>query len=333
MTTAQLIRLRRDKWKELETLLSRLAVRRDLDAGEISRFATLYRSTCADLSRARSLSLADDLVDYLNDLAARSHNAFYLAPPGRRGAVKRFFKEVFPLSIADNGMYVATGFIIFFGPMTAMILLAAIDSDVLYDIVPRRMLEAFEAMYREGHGAGRAESTDLAMTGFYIKNNIGIAFQCFATGALFGLGTIFFEVYNGVTIGAVVGFIGNSPSAMNLLSFISGHGPLELTAIALAGGAGLRLGFGPISAGNRSRLQSFSAAATEAVILVLGAAALLLAAALVEGFFSPSSLPMILKFAFGGSSILFLVYYLGIYPKKVKRRATRNRLGRRREPR
>jgi uncharacterized membrane protein SpoIIM required for sporulation len=100
---------------------------------------------------------------------------------------------------------------------------------------------------------------------------------------------------------------------MNLLSFIVGHGPFELTAICISGAAGLRLGFGAVITGNRRRSDSMRLAARDAVRLVLGAAVLLGGAALIEGFWSPSSLPMAVKFGFGGACALFLVWYLALY--------------------
>jgi len=324
MTAAQMVRQRRREWSELEAMLLRLGGRRRRQRAtpaELERFAALFRSVCADLARARALDFPEQLIDYLNALAARGHNIFYAAPPVRRGRLRHFFAVGFPLALRRNSVYFAVGLLLFFAPMTAMIGVAAFDEDVLYQIVPRAALESAERMYQRGHQQGRGEGADLGMTGFYIRNNIGIAFQCFATGIFFGLGSVFFLLYNGVLIGAVVGFVGNTPSAMNLLSFIVGHGPFELTAIAIAGAAGLRIGFGALAAGSRSRWQALRESTGEAVQLVLGAAALLLGAALIEGFFSPSSLPMVIKFAFGGCCALFLVWYLGVFAWQVERRA------------
>jgi len=128
-----------------------------------------------------------------------------------------------------------------------------------------------------------------------------------------------------VMIGAVVGFLSTTPSAMNLLSFVVGHGPFELFAISLSGAAGLRLGFGAIVTGNRRRGDSLRLAARDAVQMVLGAAVLLLGAALIEGFFSPSALPMEVKFAFGGICALSLIWYFGVHAARQQRRSARER--------
>lgn len=324
MNAHQMLRQRRGDWDALEDLIVRFSSanrRANATPEELSRFASLFRSICADLDRARSQGLSDDLVDYLNSLAARAHNIFYVAPPARRGGVGRFFRLTLPLTIRRNATYVAAGIFLFYAPMIATIALAAASQDTLYQLIPKTMLEKYEKMYERGHKHGRDETQDMAMTGFYVKNNVGIAFTCFATGIFFGVGSLFFLVFNGVMIGAVVGFLSNSPVAMNLLSFIVGHGPFELTAIGLSGGAGLRLGFGALITANRPRGQSLRLAARDAVQLVVGAAMLLLGAALIEGFFSPSSLPMAVKFAFGGICTLFLFFYLAYWPWRQGRHA------------
>lgn len=322
MTPAELIKHRRDDWSELEMIIATFTRnrRRRASAAELSRFAALFRDVCADLARARAQSYPEDLVDYLNALAARSHNIFYTAPPARAGAPWRFFARGFPLTIRRNAVYVAAGLLLFFGPLVSIIGLARADEETLYHLMPKQALEFYEKMYERGHTEGRGEDQDIGMTGFYLEHNVGIAFRCFATGIFFGLGSIFTLVFNGLGIGAVIGFITKTPSAMNLLSFIAGHGPFELFAICLSGAAGLRLGFGAIITGARRRRDSLRDAALDAVRLVLGAAALLGGAAVIEGFFSPSSLPMSVKFGFGGACALFLVWYCGIYPARLVRR-------------
>jgi uncharacterized membrane protein SpoIIM required for sporulation len=285
----------------------------------ISQFASLFRSACADLARARASGYPDDLIDYLNSLTARCHNLYYVAPPPPIRRIGLFFSRIFPLAIRRNAVYVVAGLLLFYGPMLGMISLSVVDDQILYQIVPKGMLEMVEKMYEEGHVTGRSESKDMAMAGFYVKHNVGIAFNCFASGIFFGIGSIFMILFNGIIIGAMIGFVAQTPSSMNLLSFVVGHGPFELTAICISGAAGLRLGFGAIITENRRRLDSLRLAAKDAILLVLGAAVMLLIAAMIEGFFSPSSLPMWVKFAFGGLTALVLVFYLGIYSAMVYR--------------
>jgi uncharacterized membrane protein SpoIIM required for sporulation len=316
-TAAEFISKRQLDWQELERLLETIQHNKTSLSylpSDLSRFAALFRSLCSDLSRARSLDFPEELIDYLNALAARSHNVFYTAPPPKP-RLAHFFFSVLPRLVRRNASYLVAALILFYGSLVGMVALSHIDDRIMYQFLPPNLLKNFEKMYEQGVAGGRNELEDLSMTGFYIKNNIGIAFQCFASGIFFGMGSIVVLITNGLMIGAVVGFISHTPAAMNLLSFIIGHGPFELTAICLSGAAGLRLGLGPILTGNRRRIDSLRQAANEAVRLIVGAATLLLAAALIEGFFSSSFLPIPIKFAFGGGCISFLVWYFGFCGK------------------
>jgi uncharacterized membrane protein SpoIIM required for sporulation len=321
----EFVKRRRDDWIELERMLSDSALGRQLrsSAEGTARFAGLYRSACADLARARAAGYPDDLIDYLNSLTARCHNLFYVAPPFPRRRILEFFTRLFPLTVRRNAAYVITGILLFYLPLAGMVGLAVTDEQALYNVVPQETLEQMEQMHSRGHTEGRGERQDVLMTGFYVKNNVGIAFQCFAAGIFFGLGSVLVILFNGVLIGAILGYVGQSPAGMNLLSFIAGHGPFELTAIAIAGAAGLRLGFGAVITGNLRRVDSLRLAGRDAVMLVLGAAALLLGAALIEGFFSPSALPAAVKFGLGGLCALFLIWYLGIHSIRCYRREQR----------
>ncbi len=150
------------------------------------------------------------------------------------------------------------------------------------------------------------------MAGFYVYNNVGIAFRCFATGGLFGLGSVFFLIYNGLTIGTVMGHLFGVGSGMNLFNFICGHGPWELTAIVISGAAGLRLGWALIMTGGRTRVGSLKAAGPVLYRLVVGAAVMLVVAALVEGFWSASPIPPVGKWLFAATQVVLVTSWLAL---------------------
>jgi len=166
-----------------------------------------------------------------------------------------------------------------------------------------------EHAYSKGFADGRVVDTDLGMAGFYVFNNVGIAFRCFATGVFVGLGSVFFLVYNGLLIGTVLGLVAAAGHGRNILTFICGHGPLELGGIIIAGVAGLYLGLTLVDPGERSRRAALRLAAPEIARLVLGAAAMLLCAAAVEAFWSPSSLPDPVKWVAAGTVAAALSAY------------------------
>jgi uncharacterized membrane protein SpoIIM required for sporulation len=181
------------------------------------------------------------------------------------------------------------------------------------------MLEQMAESYAKGFNQGRNADADAAMAGFYGYNNVGIAFRCFATGVLFGLGSIFFLVYNGLVIGTVFGHVTASGGGPNILAFVSGHSAFELTAIVISGAAGLQMGYALISTGGRTRLGSLRAEARELVALVSGAASMLLIAAAIEAFWSPSAVPPELKWAVGGLNLCLVALFLAFAGRKPGR--------------
>jgi uncharacterized membrane protein SpoIIM required for sporulation len=160
-------------------------------------------------------------------------------------------------------------------------------------------------------GRERESDTDLAMFGFYIRNNIGIGFQTFAGGIAFGIGSLFFLVYNGVSIGTVAGYLAQFGYGETFFSFVIGHGAFELTAIVIAGAAGLKLGSALLAPGRKQRLRALADAARIAVQLMYGAALMLLVAAFIEAYWSSSAdIPAAVKFTVGTVLWVGVVLYL-----------------------
>jgi uncharacterized membrane protein SpoIIM required for sporulation len=166
--------------------------------------------------------------------------------------------------------------------------------------------------YSQGFDEGRAAGVDAGMAGFYVYNNVGIAFRCFATGILFGAGSLFFLIYNGLVIGTVTGYVLQAGHGGNILTFMSGHAPFELTAIIISGAAGLRMGYALIATEGVTRFASLRRAAPEIAQLVVGAALMLLVAAGIEAFWSPSSIPAQVKWGFSAVGWTLVIGYLGL---------------------
>jgi uncharacterized membrane protein SpoIIM required for sporulation len=148
----------------------------------------------------------------------------------------------------------------------------------------------------EGRLVGAAA---ILMFGYYIRNNISIAFRTFAGGILGGVGSIFFLVYNGLVIGTVMGHIRQMGYGGRFFPFVIGHGAFELTAIVLAGAAGLRMGLALLSPGRVSRGQALLLAGRTSLRMLYGAAAMLVLAAFLEAFWSPLSQPAGTKYGVG----------------------------------
>ena len=174
----------------------------------------------------------------------------------------------------------------------------------------------FEDMYNPANriiGKARDAETNWYMFGFYIANNIGVSFQTFASGLLYGVGTIFFLIYNGLLFGAVAGHLTNIGYAETFFTFVVGHGSFELTAIVIAGAAGLKLGLSLLSPGNLTRLESLRRTAHVAIQLVYGVIFMLVIAAFVEAFWSSNNALLgWQKYFVGGICWAFVILYFFI---------------------
>lgn len=280
-----------------------------------ARFPALYRQVCSDLALAKRRRYSPELISRLNDLATRGYFLLYGAGRHYNGLWMRFVVVDFPLAIYRNRLFVAASALFFLVPMIVMGLIGYGSDELIYGFFDAGELRSMESMYDpEGKYVGRARDSgdDWQMFAFYIMNNIGIAFQTFATGLLFCLGSLFFLVYNGMAIGGVAGHLTKVGYGVSFYPFVVGHSAFELCAIVLSGAAGLRIGTAVLTPGNYSRITALRLSAREAAVVVYGAAAMLVFAAALEAFWSSkSALPEPLKYAVGGSLWLLLLAYLG----------------------
>jgi uncharacterized membrane protein SpoIIM required for sporulation len=285
-------------WNELERLLARSAGNglRGFDAADIEALGHEYRQVMSDLAIARRDFPEDQLTLQLNELAARAHLRLYRAPaPSWRG-FGHFFWTDFARRFRSARSYLAVSALLLFGPAALAYVGALLDPTLRDALVPAQLRQVMESgrTWTDIEPALRPGMATLIFT-----NNIQVAFLCFAGGVLFGLGTTYALLTNGLMLGGVLGaaqFYGVAPL---LWAFISPHGYLELTCIIIAGAAGLMLGDALLRPGLLQRREALARAARRAVELVGGAAPILVVAGMVEGFVSPSELPIVLKYAIG----------------------------------
>ncbi|HEY8356812.1 MAG TPA: stage II sporulation protein M, partial [Ramlibacter sp.] len=185
--------------------------------------------------------------------------------------------------------YLAAATLLFVLPMLLAAWAGWRDPGFILHLLDAASVQEFDEMYGPGDGAigrERDAGSDWRMFGFYIMNNVGISFQCFAAGIFAGVGSAFFLVFNGLFAGVVGGYLVARGHGENFLSFVVTHAAFELTAIVLAGAAGLRLGHAWLAPGRHGRVQALRLAAREAVVVIYGVIGLLLVAAAVEAFWS-----------------------------------------------
>jgi uncharacterized membrane protein SpoIIM required for sporulation len=143
-----------------------------------------------------------------------------------------------------------------------------------------------------------------------MTNNMSVGFTTFALGITGGLGTIYMMAFNGLLIGVIGMACWLSGMSLQLWSFVAPHGVLELPAIFIASGAGLRVAQGLLFPGLLSRRDSLARSGLEAVQLLLGTIPILIIAGLIEAFVSPTGLPVALKFSMAAALFVLLGAYL-----------------------
>lgn len=320
---AVLLARRRPRWQRLEQVLdqgpaeSRSAAR----GGEPPpvRLAALYRGACADLALADAYHLPESVVSHLQRLVARAHLRFYRnsAMAGRR-LLDLLLVEVPGRLYGDPCLRIA--FAAFFGTFLLCALWGLARPEQAAGLLGSAVVDDMREMYAEPPH-GRAASAGGLMAGFYVHNNVGIALACFASGIFAGIGALVWLAANGVFLGLVFGFMAtlDARTSGHFFEFVSAHGPFELTGIALAGAAGLRLGLGLVDTGGLTRGASLAAAARRAMPILWAAALLVAMAAPIEAFISPSAMPLWAKRSVMAACAGLLVLWLGIAGHRGRR--------------
>ena len=323
MTPIQFQNQYQAEWAELSALLARVRENRSRRAaadipGE--RLASLYRRACEQLSLARDRAYPAHLVDQLLKLTDEAHQYIYQQRDLGWRRLLRLLRCDFPCAVRAHHGYVWLAATLFTAPALILGILVYLRPELILSVVDADTAAQFESMYSKAAdsiGRVRAADTDLKMFGFYIRNNITVAFQCFAGGLFAGIGSIFYLAFNGAEGGAVAGYLSERNLQQTFFSFVVTHSAFELTAIVLSGGAGLRLGHALLAPGRSTRLQSLVGASRESVVVIYGVAAMLLVAAGIEAFWSSATMiaPAV-KYAVGALCWLGVLSYLTLQGRK-----------------
>lgn len=316
MTSEAFAARRADTWNHLARLCERSG---GLAPAETRQLAALYRSGLADLAVLRTLCARErpgfepPVVTWLNAVVARAHAIVYVNRRASRVDVAAFFTTHLPAAIRRALPRLSLATLLLFGSGLVAYLVARQDVAVarlLAGPAMTRNAEGFAEM-----GQGRAETADAVMTAFYVTNNVQVSFVAFAFGITFGLGTMYVLLQNGLILGVTLALVQHYGSLGGFLAFVSAHGPIELFAILLAASAGLGMGHALVAPGPYTRVVAIKLAAREAALLVMGAACLLVLAAFLEAFVSPSSLAPSVKHGIGIAGAILLVMYVGRRPR------------------
>jgi len=312
MSTERFIDERKGAWQRLEDLLRLLdhTRLRRLHREEVRELGRIYRRTASDLAVARAESRDPRLVGYLNSLVIRAHGRIYRAEAseGRR-RLRDFFAAEFPRTFRRTWRYTAVAFATYALFAALFFLGTWRDPEIteLVGIPPAARQEILESKPRWWQDINRANQVEASQIA---THNIWVTFYAFAYGALFGLGSLLALAFNGAAHASVVALTFRAGYGHELLTFMAGHGPVELSCIFIAGGAGLLYGTAVLFPGDLPRLDNLRLRGREAVQLVVGCVPLLALAGIIEGFISPAAIPPAMKFTVSATTGVALYAYL-----------------------
>jgi uncharacterized membrane protein SpoIIM required for sporulation len=298
-------------WQRLEELLKLLdsSSLRKLHREEVRELGRIYRRTASDLAVARAESRDPRLINYLNSLVIRAHGRIYQADAQGGSRVKEFFARDFPQTFRRTWAYTAVSFSVFllFSVIGFVGTKADPDFSELVGVAP-----AFRELNIETktHWWENLNEANQVGASSIFTHNIQVTIYTFAFGALFGVGTIFYLAYNGANIASVLALTYRAGFGNDLLTFMVGHGVIELSCIFIAGGAGLLIGSALLMPGDLSRADALKSRGKDAVRLMMGVAVLLVFAGIIEGFISPAPIPAAIKFSVAAITGLALYSYL-----------------------
>ncbi|WP_369978674.1 stage II sporulation protein M [Xanthomonas bundabergensis] len=313
MRQEQFIARHQHEWQAFETWLQthgRKAAAHAADAAaDPARLAdedvpARYRRLCQQLALARRRGYSPLVTARLQQLMQQGHTALYRPPRPRWRRAAEFLFADFPQLVRSQAGCMAAATALFVVPLVTIFVLLQYRPELIHGLLDPMEVAQMERMYdpaATAHKLGRDSGTDWQMFGTYIMHNISIGLRTFASGLLAGLGTVLVLLFNGVTIGAVAGHLHQIGYGVTFWRFVAGHAPFELTAIVIAGGAGLQLGLKLLAPGRRRRIDALVEGGTIGAKLCLGVAFMLLVAAFIEAFWSSiGTLPAWVKYGVSG---------------------------------
>jgi uncharacterized membrane protein SpoIIM required for sporulation len=294
-------------------------------------------TTNPDELAARFVALTDDLAyaqtfypnsqttAYLNNLTAKLHQRLYRNKPEKAGRFGQFWAEELPLLVARHHRTLRAAAVLFVIFTAIGALSAALDDRFVRVVLGDGYVNMTLENIRRGDPMGvyKTES-EAPMFLFITLNNIYVSLRVFVFGVGLGLGSIVELFRTGMMLGSFQYFFFQKGVGLQSFLTIWIHGTLEISAIVLAGGAGMVMGGGILFPGTYSRAESFRNAARDGVKLAIGLVPIFVVAGFLEGFVTRhTEMPIAVSLTIIGTSAAFIGWYFGIYPGQVRRRLAR----------
>lgn len=297
----------------------RLAVlthRRRLTGAEVTELVDLYERTSTHLSMVRSAAPDPVVVGRLTQLVAQARSRVTGSNPPVWREVLTFFRAGFPAAVwrarhwwlAAGAGFLAVAFAVGAWVAGSRQVQAALGTP---ESIRQLVDEDFEAYYSSDAAAGFAAQV--------WTNNAWVSALVLIAGAFFVLPAVYVLAQNAVNVGLVGGLMVANDRGDVFFGLIAPHGLLELTAVFVAAGAGMRLGWQWIDPGPRPRSVALAQEGRAAVAIALGLVVVLLVSGVIEAFVTPSALPTWGRIAIGALALGAFLAYVAVYGSRAER--------------
>ncbi|HUP85143.1 MAG TPA: stage II sporulation protein M [Acidimicrobiales bacterium] len=295
-----------------------------LRADEIDELVRLYQRTSSHLSYVRTYYRDPALITQLTGLVAAAGAIVYGTRPKSLRAIGRFFTATFPGALWHNRSFIGVAAALFFVPAIAVGVWLSSSDRAIDAVGPRALREAYLNEDFESYYSSAPASEFAAKV---TTNNIQVGFMAFAGGVFLCVPTALVLVYNGANLGVPAGLFAAAGENAKFYGLILPHGLLELSAVVIAGSAGLRLGWSLVDPGDRLRATALTEEGRRSVVIVLGLAVTFVVAGLIEGFVTGSGLPTPVRVGIGLLVEALFVLYVAVLGRDAAARGITGLLG------
>ncbi|PKM93646.1 MAG: hypothetical protein CVU84_14875 [Firmicutes bacterium HGW-Firmicutes-1] len=303
------------QWEQLENYIKTIDKKGygNLSAKELKDYLNLMKRVSHHLAYSRTHFTGSPLCQYLNDLSVRAHNHLYVVKKSNLKEFSNYFANGFAKRLKDNKHYIIAAFFIFMFGFILSYILVQNDVQNAGFFLPEEYIQLTDWDLADSEWE---EEQFFFLSSYVTINNIGVSIKAFVYSITAGILTTYILFFNGALLGALTSLVTqNSSHILNYWALILPHGIIELSAIFISGGAGLKVGKSLLIPGQYKRKDAFIKSAKEAVMLMPGIILMLIMAGLIEGFLTPARLPMLYKLIFAGITAIAMLLYI-IIPRK-----------------
>ncbi|MBU4336463.1 MAG: stage II sporulation protein M [Actinobacteria bacterium] len=277
--------------------LDRLSRRRRLSGAEVDELVRLYRSVATDLSTVRSAAPDPLTVMRLSQLVGRAHARLAGTHVPAWEQAGRFLRVSFPAALYRIRWWTVAVMVAFLVVAVATGWHLAVHDDLRNAVMsPADQQQYVDSMFAQYYDPGAG------FAAMVWTNNAWIAAVCVASG-ITGVGPVLMLAQNAVGVGEVGAVMAVHGELGLFFQLISPHGLLELTAIFVAGAAGLRIFWAWIAPGPRPRSRALAEEGRALFTVALGLVLVLAVSGLIEGFVTGSTLPWPVKTTIGAVAL------------------------------